>query len=90
MLKPTVLQFRHNNSDNFCCSECGAKFDLSTNYGRKAAKYGLCRKCGIELILRSYKASNCIAKIIFFIPYLIIKRMTMPTQSVAEKMNKNS
>ena len=61
-------------NDNFCCSKCGAHFDLLTNFGRKTAGYGLCRKCGIELVLNAYKKSNFIAKIIFFIPYLIIKR----------------
>lgn len=61
-------------NDSFCCSKCGSHFDLLTNFGRKAAGYGLCRKCGIELVLSAYKKSNFIAKIIFFIPYLIIKK----------------
>lgn len=61
-------------NDNFCCSKCGAHFDLSTNHGRKAAEYGLCGKCGVEEVLNAYKKSNFFAKIIFFIPYLFIKK----------------
>lgn len=61
-------------SDNhFCCSECGASFDLSTKYGRKASQYGLCGKCGVEFVIRAYKKSNFLAKVFFFIPYLLIK-----------------
>ncbi len=59
---------------NFCCSKCGAHFDLSMKHGRTAARYGLCGKCGVELVLNAYKESNFIAKIIFFIPYLFIKK----------------
>lgn len=60
-------------NNHFCCSKCGAHFDISTNHGRKAARMGLCGKCGIELVLKTYKESNFIAKVIFFIPYFIIK-----------------
>lgn len=58
---------------HFCCSECGARFDLSTKYGRKSAQYGLCRKCGVEFVIRTYKKSNFLAKVFLFIPYLLIK-----------------
>lgn len=58
---------------HFCCSECGARLDLSTKYGRKAAQYGLCGKCGVEFVIRTYKKSNFLAKAFFFIPYLLIK-----------------
>jgi hypothetical protein len=58
---------------HFCCSKCGARFDLSTKYGIKAAQYGLCRKCGVEFVISTYKKSNFLAKVFFFIPYLLIK-----------------
>lgn len=60
-------------NNHFCCSECGARFDLSTKFGRKAAQYGLCRKCGIEFVIRTYKKSNFLEKVFFFIPHLLIK-----------------
>lgn len=61
-------------NDNFCCSKCGAPFDLSMKHGRTSARYGLCGKCGVEEVLNAYKKSNFLAKIIFFIPYLFIKK----------------
>lgn len=44
------------------------------NHGRIFARYGLCGKCGVEEVLNEYKKSNFFAKIIFFIPYLFIKK----------------
>lgn len=65
---------KENTDYHFCCSECGGRFDLSTNSGRKAAQYGLCRKCGFEFVIRTYKESNFLAKVFFFIPYILIKK----------------
>ena len=94
---------------HFCCSECGAHFDLSTKYGRKAAQYGLCGKCGVEFVIRTYDKddnlmenrekviiktsiigkSNFLAKVFFFIPYILIKiryNKVYKTELQAEKL----
>lgn len=65
---------KENTDYHFCCSECGARFDLSTKYGIKAAQYGLCSKCFCEIQLQAYKNANILQKILYFIPHIIILR----------------